>query len=160
EVVRGEGVWLYDDKGHALLDVYNNVASLGHCHPHVVAALARQAGILATNTRYLNEAVLDYAERLIGTFPKELGHVMFTCTGSESNDVAVRITGERTGGTGIIVTEHAYHGTSATVAAFSPSLGPSVNLGEHVRTVPAPSAYRLGREKVGEAFRKSVQAAI
>jgi len=160
EIVRGEGVWLYDDKGNALLDVYNNVASLGHCHPHVVAALAKQAGILATNTRYLSEAVLDYAERLLAHFPKELGHVMFTCTGSESNDLAVRITRERTGGTGIIVTEHAYHGTSATVAAFSPSLGPSVNLGEHVRTVPAPSAYRLGRDNVAEAFRASVQSAI
>jgi 4-aminobutyrate aminotransferase-like enzyme len=160
EVVRGEGVWLYDSAGNALLDVYNNVASLGHCHPHVVAAMARQAGVLATNTRYLSEPVLDYAERLLTHFPPALSHLMFTCTGSESNDLAIRLSKARTGGTGFIVTEHAYHGTSDAVAALSPSLAPNVNLGEHVRTVPAPGAARLGSKDVGAAFRKVVQGAI
>ena len=68
-VVRGEGVWLYDPDGRAYLDVYNNVASVGHCHPHVVAALSRQAAMLNTHTRYLHESVLAYAERLLGLFP-------------------------------------------------------------------------------------------
>src|SRR5687767_7251817 len=86
-VVRGEGVWLYDPDGKAYLDVYNNVACVGHCHPHVVAALAKQASVLNTHTRYLHETVLDYAERLLGHFPAEIGHVMFTCTGSEANDL-------------------------------------------------------------------------
>jgi len=160
EIVRGEGVWLYDASGNALLDVYNNVASVGHCHPHVVKALSRQAAILSTNTRYLHETVLDYAEKLLGYFPAELRHVMFTCTGSESNDLAMRLARAKTGGTGFIVTECAYHGTTSAVAGLSPSLGVNVDLGEHVRVVPAPNRYRLGTADVAEAFRASVQSAI
>ncbi len=160
EVVRGEGVWLHDSAGNALLDVYNNVASLGHCHPYVVSAMSRQAAILSTNTRYLNEAILDYAERLLAYFPSELSNLMFTCTGSESNDLAMRLARAKTGGTGFIVTDCAYHGTSLAVSGLSPSLGVHVNLGEHVRTVAAPNAYRLGADKVNEEFRKAVQAAI
>lgn len=160
EIVRGEGVWLQDASGNALLDVYNNVASVGHCHPHVVAALAKQAAILSTNTRYLHETVLDYAEKLLGYFPPELQHVMFTCTGSESNDLAMRLARAKTGGTGFIVTECAYHGTTSAVAGLSPSLGVNVDLGEHVRTVPAPDRYRLGEADVAQAFRAGVEAAI
>ena len=115
-LVRGEGVWLYDPQGRAYLDVYNNVASVGHCHPHVVAATARQAAQLATHTRYLHDGVLDYAERLLSHFPAELAHVMFTCTGSEANDLALRLARAATGGTGIIVTENAYHGVTLSVA--------------------------------------------
>jgi 4-aminobutyrate aminotransferase-like enzyme len=160
EVVRGEGVWLYEASGNALLDVYNNVASVGHCHPHVVSALARQAAILSTNTRYLHETVLTYAEKLLKHFPAELRHVMFTCTGSESNDLAVRLARWKTGGTGFIVTECAYHGTTLAVAGMSPSLGVHAGLGEHVRVVPAPNSYRLGAANVAAAFRKGTEAAI
>lgn len=88
--MRGEGVWLYDADGTRYLDAYNNVASVGHCHPHVVEAIARQASTLNTHTRYLHEGVLDYAERLLGTMPSGLAHAMFTCTGSEANDLAMR----------------------------------------------------------------------
>ncbi len=137
-IVRGEGVWLYDADGTAYLDAYNNVASLGHCHPRVVEAVARQAGQLATHTRYLHEGVLELAERLLATLPPDLGHAMFTCTGSEANDLALRLAFAATGGTGVIVTENAYHGVTMGVAALSPSLGPGVPLGAHVRTVPAP----------------------
>lgn len=156
-LVRGEGVWLYDPEGNAYLDTYNNVASVGHCHPHVVAATARQAGVLASHTRYLHDGVLDYAERLLAHFPAELSHLMFTCTGSEANDLALRLARAATGGTGVIVTENAYHGVTLAVAEFSPSLGPGVDLGAHVRCVPAPDA-RLGDP--GESFTKAVQAAI
>ena len=90
-LVRGEGVWLYGADGKAYLDCYNNVASLGHCHPHVVQATARQAAIYASHTRYLNEVVLDCAEKLLSHFPPELSQVMLTCTGSEANDLALRI---------------------------------------------------------------------
>ncbi len=159
-LVRGEGVWLYDKDGKAYLDAYNNVASLGHCHPRVVAAIQRQVGVLATNTRYIHELILDYAERLVATFPAALSQVMFACTGSEANDLAMRIARSYTGGTGIIVTENAYHGISEAVACFSPSLGPSVDLGLHVRTVPAPDAYRAGGVDVGERFTADVEAAI
>lgn len=156
-VVRGEGVWLYDAEGQAYLDVYNNVASVGHCHPHVVAAMARQAGVLATHTRYLHDGVLDYAERLLATFPPELGHIMFTCTGSEANDLAVRLARAHTGGSGFIVTETAYHGVTLATSQMSPSLGRSVDLGGDVRCVAAPDP-RAG--DVAAAFTAGVQGAI
>jgi len=157
-LVRGEGVWLYDKVGRAYLDTYNNVASVGHCHPHVVAATARQAALFASHTRYLHDGILEYAERLLSHFPAELGHVMFTCTGSEANDLAFRIARAQTGGTGFIVTENAYHGVTHAIAGMSPSLGPGVDLGEHVRLVPAPDPLRMG--DVAAEFAAGVQAAI
>ena len=158
-LVRGEGVWLYDAAGRAYLDTYNNVASVGHCHPKVVAATARQATVFASHTRYLHDTVLDLAERLLATMPKEIGHVMFTCTGSEANDLALRIARAHTGGTGIIVTENAYHGVTAAVAEFSPSLGHGVPLGPHVRMVVPPDPRRVGAD-AGAGFTAQVVAAI
>jgi 4-aminobutyrate aminotransferase-like enzyme len=156
-LVRGEGVWLYDPAGKAYLDTYNNVASVGHAHPRVVAAMGAQAATLATHTRYLHDGVLAYAERLLGHFPPALSHVMFTCTGSEANDLALRLARAATGGTGVIVTRNAYHGVTADVAACSPSLGAGVPLGPHVRAIPAPDA-REGDPAV--VFAAHVQAAI
>ncbi|MGA0539380.1 aspartate aminotransferase family protein [Neotabrizicola sp. VNH66] len=138
--VRAEGVWLYDAAGRRYLDTYNNVASVGHCHPRVVEAIARQAATLATHTRYLQDNILDYAERLLAHFPAELGHVMFTCTGSEANDLAIRMARVATGGTGIIVTGNAYHGVTLATAELSMSLGPAVAPGPAVFPVPAPTA--------------------
>lgn len=158
-LVRGEGVWLYDAQGKAYLDCYNNVASLGHCHPRVVEATARQAATYASHTRYLNGVVLDCAEKLLSHFPAELSQVMFTCTGSEANDLALRVAFAQTGGTGIIVTQNAYHGVTHLVAGLSPSLGAGVDLGAHVRTVPAPDASELSGD-LGQAFAAGVQAAI
>lgn len=159
-LVRGEGVWLYDASGRAYLDVYNNVTSLGHCHPRVVEAIREQVGILATNTRYLHSLILDYAERLLATFPSSLGHVMFACTGSEANDLAYRIAKYHTGGTGVIITDMAYHGISDAVSQFSPSLGKAVNLGGHVRTVPSPHAYHHPSADIAAKFTADVQAAV
>ena len=159
-VVRGEGVWLYDPEGNAYLDVYNNVACVGHCHPHVVTALAKQAAALNTHTRYLHETVLDYAEALLATFPPELGHVMFTCTGSEANDLALRVARSATGGSGVIVTELAYHGVTAAVTEVSPSLGSTVARSPHVRTVPAPSLESDDRQDVAARFASGIAAAI
>jgi len=158
-LVRGEGIWLYDADGNAYMDAYNNVASIGHCHPGVVEAITQQVGALATNTRYLHNTVLDYAEKLLATMPAEIGHFMFTCTGSDANDLAVRIAKSYTGGTGIIVTETAYHGITQAVADFSPSLGENVPLGMHVRTVPAPDQWRCEADVTSE-FTANVQAAI
>ena len=158
-MVRGEGVWLYDADGQAYLDCYNNVPSVGHCHPQVVEALREQAGILNTHTRYIHEIVLDYADQLLSTFPEELSHVMFTCTGSEANDLAYRIAKYQTGGTGFIVTELAYHGGTDVIAALSPSLGMHVDLGINVRTIPAPDGYR-GDPNVGKVFVANVRDAI
>lgn len=158
-LVRGEGVWLYDDEGEGYLDAYNNVTSIGHCHPEVVQAISEQVATLATNTRYMHEAILDYAERLLATMPKEVGHMMFTCTGSDANDLAVRIAQAYTGGLGIVVTETAYHGITKTVSEFSPSLGENSDLGVHVRTIPAPDTYRLG-DDMADKFAASVADAF
>ena len=157
---RGEGVWLFDPEGNAYLDVYNNVVSVGHCQPDVVAAITKQATLLNTHTRYLHDTILDYAERFLATFPAPLGHVMFTCTGSEANDLAYRIAKSHTGGTGVIVTSLAYHGITDAVSQFSPSLGQYVPLGSHVRTVPAPDAYRRGQPGLGKMFADNVRVAI
>ena len=158
--VRGEGVWLFDADGRRYLDAYNNVASVGHCHPHVVAAIARQAGTLNTHTRYLHEGVLDYAERLLATMPPALSHAMFTCTGSEANDLAMRIARSHTQAEGLIVTRFAYHGVTSAIAEASPSLGQFVRLGDTVRTVLPPDSYRMAPDELGAAFASGVIAAI
>jgi 4-aminobutyrate aminotransferase-like enzyme len=150
--VRGEGVWLIDATGERYLDAYNNVASVGHCRAEVVDAIAAQARILNTHTRYLDDTILDYAERLLATFPPVLSHAMFTCTGSEANDLALRIARRFTGNEGVIVTEFAYHGTTEATAELSPSLGKSV-IGKRIRTVPAPNGE-------GERFADDVRQAI
>ena len=155
--VRGEGVWLYDAAGTPWLDAYNNVVPLGHARPEVVEAIARQASVLNTHTRYLHEGILDYAERLLATMPPELGHATFTCTGSEANDLAMRIATAHTGGTGLIVTRFAYHGVTSALACASPSLGQYVRIGEHVRLVDAPEG---GDEDTGRRFADGVRAAI
>jgi 4-aminobutyrate aminotransferase-like enzyme len=159
-LVRGEGVHMFDDQGNRYLDVYNNVPSVGHCHPHVVEAISRQAATLNTHTRYLHELILTYAEKLVSTFPPELSNVMFTCTGSESSDLAMRVARNFTGGTGIIVTETAYHGITSAVSEVSPSLGPYVPLGAHVRTIPAPDVLRTPGGDVATMFAANVEAAI
>lgn len=160
-IVRGEGVWLIDPQGRRYLDVYNNVTSLGHCHPAVTEAICTQVRTLATNTRYLHDTILELAERLLASVPEtQLAHLMLTCTGSEANDLAYRIAKVRTGGTGVIVTDTAYHGITDAVSKFSPSLGATVDLGAHVRLVPAPRQYHAGGEDLGERFTRDVEAAI
>ena len=154
-IVRGEGVHLYDADGQAYLDAYNNVPSVGHCHPRVVEAIARQAATLNTHTRYASELILDYAERLLGTYPDGVGHVMFTCTGSEAVDLALRVARFYTGGEGIVITANAYHGVTAAAAEISPSLGPAVPLGRSVWTVAAP-----GPDDDGESLAERVRTAI
>ena len=144
-VVRGEGVWLIDDKGRSLLDAYNNVPSVGHCHPTVVQALARQAATLNTNTRYVYESVIEYADRLTATMPGDLSVCMFVCSGSEANDLAWRLAKAHTGNSGGIVMEDAYHGTTDAVYELSPAdygIDKGRTLAEYIATVPAPDGYR------------------
>lgn len=160
EFVRGDGMYLYDAKGTPYLDCYNNVVSVGHCNRRVVDAVCRQVATLNTHTRYLHRGILDYAERLLGTFPPPLSKVLFACTGSEAVDVALRIAFAHTGGDGVVISEFAYHGTTRLAASLSPSLGDAVPLGEHVRTVRAPIAYRASHEDVGTRLAADVEAAI
>ncbi len=149
EVVRGEGVHLYDSAGQEYLDAYNNVVSVGHCHPRVVQAITEQLQTLCTHTRYLHDGILDYAEQLLPTFGGGIEHLMLTCTGSEANDLALRIAKHHTGNKGIIITSEAYHGNSDLTAGFSPSLGEFSALGAWVRRVPTPDSYRLPVEEIG-----------
>jgi len=141
-LVRGEGVWLFDADGRRYLDCYNNVASVGHCHPHVVAALSRQAATLNTHTRYLHENVIAYAERLSATLPGDLEVCMFVCTGTEANDLAVRIARAVTGNDGVLVTENAYHGNSTTVYQLSTEEYPAAERPAYLEAVEAPCNYR------------------
>jgi 4-aminobutyrate aminotransferase-like enzyme len=136
QIVRAEGVWLYDEQGRGYLDAYNNVPVVGHCHPAVVQAICDQARTLNTHTRYLTEEPLQLAEELLRSFPEELGNVVFTCTGSEANDLAVRVSKVVTGGTGFIITDFAYHGATDVLAGMSPEEG--APLGPDVYTVRAP----------------------
>ncbi|GHB28475.1 aspartate aminotransferase family protein [Salinicola rhizosphaerae] len=159
-LVRGEGVWVFDADGNRYLDVYNNVPSVGHCHPHVLQALTKQASELNTHTRYLHDNVLDFAEKLIGTMPDALSQVMFTCTGSEANDLALRIAEDYTGGTGVIVTDYSYHGMTKSIAALSASMGPYVKLDKDARAIPAPIHDPAHPEAVGKRFAADVRAAI
>jgi 4-aminobutyrate aminotransferase-like enzyme len=141
-LVRGEGVWVYDADGKRYLDAYNNVPHVGHCHPRVVAALHRQAGTLNTHTRYLDENVVAYAERLVSLFDRQLSMAMFCCTGSEANELALRIARDCSGGLGIIATDWAYHGNTAAVMQVSSLFTPPSARGPYVRTVPVMDPYR------------------
>lgn len=159
-LVKGAGAHLFDADGNKYLDAYNNVASVGHCNPRVIAAVTDQMSALNTHTRYLHGNILEYSEQLLATFPAEISSIMFTCTGSEANDLAVRVAEQYTGGTGVIVTEEAYHGNSALISAMSPSLGAGVPLGTNVRVVPAPDSYRLAPSELARWFADHVAAAI
>lgn len=161
-LVRGEGVWLYDDDGNKYLDMYNNVPHVGHCHPHVVEAICKQAATLNTHTRYLHDNVLNYAERLTGKFPAELDTAMFCCTGSEANELALRIARSATGGTGVIVTDFAYHGNTRAIYEISTSEIPAAEVPDYVTTVPFPDTYRgpYREADAGERYAAHVDEAI
>ena len=141
-IVSGEGVWLYDADGKKYLDVYNNVPHVGHCHPRVVEAICEQLKILNTHTRYLHERVLEYAERLTERFPTGLDIAMFACTGTEANELALRLARAKTGASGMIVTDHAYHGTSWAISQITTCYGSSEKRADNIVTVPSPDSYR------------------
>lgn len=163
QVSRGQGTKLYDRSGNEYLDAYNNVVSVGHAHPRVVAAVHQQMETLCTHTRYLQDGILDYADDLLSTISGPLaarGHTMFTCTGSESNDLAIRIARHHTGKTGVIVTSEAYHGNSHLTAGFSPALGRHSPLGPMVRTVLTPDSYRIAPTQLVQMFTQAVERQI
>lgn len=159
-LVKGQGQYLWDAQGHQYLDMYNNVASIGHCHPAVVAAVHEQMQLLNTHTRYLHERILDYSEALLATMPAEINRAMYMCTGSEANDLAIRIAQSYSGGTGIIVSQEAYHGTSGLTSGCSPALGSGQTLAATTRLVPAPDAYRVESDDLGAWFAAQIQAQI
>jgi 4-aminobutyrate aminotransferase-like enzyme len=160
QFVRGQGCWLYDAQGVAYLDAYNNVPGVGHCHPRVVEAATRQLGQLNVHTRYLDPGIIEFAQELLATVPAGLANITFTCTGSEANDLALRLAAHFTGGDGVIVTESAYHGNTACVTEVSPGSFAHWVPPPHVRTVPAPDPRRSAAAGVAQTFASQVSAAI
>ena len=124
--VRAEGVWIHEPDGRRLLDAYNNVPVVGHCHPRVTEAVVRQTRLSAVNARYLVEPLVELAERLLATFPPEAAFdtVLLVNSGSEANDLAWRLAAGVTGREGALVTENAYHGVTAATNALSPESRP------------------------------------
>ncbi|HJU93831.1 MAG TPA: aminotransferase class III-fold pyridoxal phosphate-dependent enzyme [Pyrinomonadaceae bacterium] len=119
-IVRGEMQYVYDDEGRCYLDAYNNVAHVGHCHPKVVAAGQQQMALLNTNTRYLSDLIIHYADRLTATLPDALSVCYFVNSGSEANELALRLARAHTKARDLIVLEHAYHGNTTTLIDISP----------------------------------------
>jgi len=120
KIVRGRGQYLYTEDGQTYLDGVNNVCHVGHCHPHVVRAGQLQMPVLNTNTRYLHDTIIDYAERLLARFPQPLSVCYFVCTGSEANELALRLARTYTGRRDIIMVDGAYHGNTQALIDISP----------------------------------------
>ncbi len=138
---RASGAWLYATDGHRYLDCYNNVPQVGHCHPHVVRAIARQAAALNTNTRYLYSSAIEYADRLTRKLAPHLTACLFVNSGSEANDVAWQMAKLVSGRRGAIVMEDAYHGVTDVIRLFSPCR-PGVTLPDFVKGLVVPDPYR------------------
>ena len=160
QFVRAQGCWLYDAQGVAYLDAYNNVPSVGHCHPRVVEAATRQLGQLNVHSRYLDPGIIGFAQELLATVPAALSNITFTCTGSEANDLALRLAAHFTGADGVIVTESAYHGNTARVTEVSPSSFADWVQPPHVRTIPAPDPRSASSAGLAQGFASEVTAAI
>ncbi|HUL15627.1 MAG TPA: aminotransferase class III-fold pyridoxal phosphate-dependent enzyme [Terriglobales bacterium] len=145
KIVRGWMQFLYDETGRAYLDVYNNVPLVGHCHPRVVRAVQEQIALLNTNTRYLHDNIVEYAERLVRLLPEPLRVCYFLNSGSEANELALRLARTHTGREDVIVLEHAYHGHTNTLIDISPYKfeGPGgIGRKPWVHVAPIPDDYR------------------
>ena len=138
--VRAEGVWIHEADGARLLDAYNNVPVVGHCHPRVTEAVVRQTRLSAVNARYLAEPLVELAERLLATFPEEAGldTVLLVNSGSEANDLAWRLAAGATGRDGALVTDNAYHGVTTAAAALSPEDWPPGDPPTRIARIPPP----------------------
>jgi 4-aminobutyrate aminotransferase-like enzyme/Ser/Thr protein kinase RdoA (MazF antagonist) len=143
-LVAADGVWMTDTDGRRYLDAYNNVPCVGHGHPRVTEAIARQSRRLNTNMRYLHESAIELAERLVATMPAGSGldTVFLVNSGSEANDLAWRLATSATGGQGGLCTDYAYHGISAAIAALSPESWPEGERPAHVETWAVPDRRR------------------
>lgn len=152
-IMKGRGAWLFDESGRGYLDGVNNVCHVGHCHPHVVAAAQQQMAALNTNTRYLHPTLARYAERLTSLFPETLNVCFFVNSGSEANELALRLARNFTGRRNVIAMDGGYHGNTGSLIDIShyKHAGPGGGgAPDWVRTVPCPDPYRgLYRSKLG-----------
>ncbi len=145
KVLRGWRQYLFDETGRRYVDAYNNVPHVGHCHPRVVEAGARQMAILNTNTRYLHDLINEYAARICATLPETLSVCYFVNSASEANDLALRLARTHTGARDLIVLESAYHGHTTGLIDISPYKhdGPGGSgAPDWIHTAPIPDLYR------------------
>lgn len=145
KIVRASGCHMYDESGQSYLDCINNVAHVGHCHPKVVAAAVEQYGLLNTNNRFLHDQLVLYAERLCGLFPPSLNVCFFTNSGSEANDLALRLARTHTRHHDVITLDHAYHGHLSTLIDLSPykfNHPGGEGQKDWVHVAPCPDPYR------------------
>ena len=142
-LVRGEGVALFDSHGRRYTDMYNNVASVGHCHSHVVEAISRQMATLNVHSRYLHEGIVEYAGRLTEKHHAGIECAILTCSGTEANEVALLMARQATKARGIICTNAAYHGNSAAVGALTRLNTQAVTKSAEVRAISFPDTYRF-----------------
>jgi 4-aminobutyrate aminotransferase-like enzyme len=159
-LVRGSGSKLWDAAGREYVDCYNNVVSVGHCHPRVVDALCQQAATLNTHTRYLHSGIVELGEMLIDRLPGDIDTCIFTCTGSEANDLATQIARHVTGNQGVIVTESSYHGVSELTRHLSTDSYPVADRPDWLAVIEPPNLYRgPWRRDDPEAGQKYLQQA-
>ncbi len=144
-IVRGAGQYIFDAKGNRYLDCVNNIQHVGHCHPKVVEAAQSQYETLNTNTRYLDETIVKYAKELTATLPDGLDVCFFTNSGSEANDLALRMARECSKSKETILLDGAYHGNLSSLIEISPYKhnGPGGNgAPDHVHVIPMPDSFR------------------
>jgi 4-aminobutyrate aminotransferase-like enzyme len=163
-IVRGEGVHLFDADGRRYVDMYNNVPCVGHADPTVVEAMARQQGTLNVHSRYLHEGIVAFAERLAALHGPSIESVVFSCSGTEANEVALRMARLATGKTGIVCTNATYHGNSEAVAKLN-RIGTDRNAVGDVRAIPFPEMLRpllpgASEDELAEAYLDRLRGAI
>ncbi len=141
QIVRGSGVELYDHQGNLYIDMYNNVPCVGHAHPHVVEQMHQQASTLNVHSRYLHEGIVHFADRLTRLHGDNIDSVVFACSGTEANEVAMTMANIATGGTGFICTNAAYHGNSAQVGQLT-HVPTDQTRNPHIRSIPFPETFR------------------
>jgi 4-aminobutyrate aminotransferase-like enzyme len=149
EIVRGEGVYLYDRDGRRYVDMYNNVPCVGHANPAVVQAMAEQQATVNVHSRYLHEGIVAFAERLVGLNHESIESVVFSCSGTEAVEVAIQMARIVTGNRGLICTDATYHGNSELVGSLS-YLGCPPNQSGEIRSFPFPECYRPLKEGLNE----------
>ena len=167
KIIRGAMQYLFDEKGNTYLDCVNNVCHIGHCHPRVIRTAQKQMAILNTNTRYLHDSVVEYAQRLSNTMPEPLRVCFFVNSGSEANELALRLARTHTGNRDFIVVDHAYHGHTSSLIELSPYKfdGPGgAGMADHVHKVILPDVYRgsykISDPEAGAKYAEHIQYAI
>ncbi len=163
-IVRGEGVYLFDADGRRYVDMYNNVPCVGHANLTVVEAMARQQGTLNVHSRYLHEGIVAFAERLAALHGPQIESVIFSCSGTEANEVALRMARLATGKSGIVCTNATYHGNSAAIGKLT-RIGDISNARGDVRAIPFPEKLRplvpgASETELTEAYLDRLRGAI